>query len=413
MIDNSVKFRDLGSKMYQRADSVGIAKMPPLAKNMVDEPAMAVLRQWIASPLEILSVYLHEDANHLAVQFNSHVDPATAAVVSNYSLDQNQTITDAQLGSTPDTVILTLASPLTANQSYALSATEIQDTAPSANTIWPTTQISFAAQYRPPAAARLANISTRVEVGDGDKVLIGGFIVRGDAPKRVLIRGIGPSLASSGIANPLPDPTLELHDSSGATIAANDNWSDNANSQEIIDTAIAPKSAKEAVILTKLPSNSNGAAYTAVLSGANGTSGVGLVELYDLDAGLGSAVLNVSTRGQVDLGENVMIGGFIIGGNESKNIIVRAIGPSLTAAGVAHALSDPTLELYNGNGDKMGTNDNWKETQRTEIEATGIPPTNDAESAILATLPPGPYTAIVRGAQNATGVAVVEAYQLP
>lgn len=414
LINSLVKFRDLShSPVYQRDNSLDFIKMPPLAKNVIDESAMAVMRQWIASPLEVLSVYFFQDASHLAVRFNSHVDPASATVAANYVLDQAHPISQAAISSQPDTVILTLAAPLSANQIYVLTTNDVQDTAASANTIWPGTQLSFTAQFMPAPVARLANISTRVPVGGGDDAVIGGFIVRGTDKKRVMIRGIGPSLASNHVANALPDPLLELHDSSGALVGSNDNWGDNPNAQEIIDTTIAPTSPKEAVILTRLPSTDSGTGYTAVLRGASVAAGVALVEVYDLDGGLGSAVLNVSTRGHVETGENVMIGGFILGGNESKKIIVRAIGPSLANSGVANPLNDTVLELHNSNGVVIGMNDNWKEKQQSEIENTGIPPTDERESAIVAVLPTGSYTAVVRGTNNSTGVALVEAYQLP
>ena len=181
LINTYVRFRDVaGSPLYQRDNALDDTKMPPLAKNLVDEAAMAALRQWIASPLEVLSAYFYQDTSHLAVRFNSHVDPATATVASNYSLVQPDIpVTEAVMSSEPDTVILTL-SPLNPNQTYVLTTSNVQDTAPSANTIWPQTQMSFAAQYVPDSTAnRLANISTRLQVGVGDDVLIGGFIVRG------------------------------------------------------------------------------------------------------------------------------------------------------------------------------------------------------------------------------------------
>ena len=398
-----------GRSLYQRDNALDDTKMPPLAKNLVDETAMATLRQWIASPLEVLSVYFYQDTSHLAVRFNSHVDPDTATMASNYSVDQNVTISEAAMSPEPDTVILTV-SPLTPNQTYVLTTSNVQDTAPSANTIWPQSQTSFVAQNMPnPTASRLANISARLQVGLGDDVLIGGFIVRGSPAKRIMIRAIGPSLSSSGIMNALADPILELHDSTGAVIATNDNWADNANQQEIIDTGIAPASPKESVILARLPSDDNGVAYTAILRGAGNTTGVGLLEVYDLDRGLGPRVLNISTRGRVDVGDNVMIGGVIVAGQASQRVIVRAIGPSLPVAG---KLADPTLELHDGNGGLLASNDNWRSDQEAEIIATTIPPSNDLESAIVATLPPANYTAVVRGVNNTTGVALVEVYAL-
>jgi cyclophilin family peptidyl-prolyl cis-trans isomerase len=259
----------------------------------------------------------------------------------------------------------------------------------------------------------LANISTRVVVGTQDDVLIGGFIVRGTGAKRVAIRALGPSLASSGIHNFLSDPKLELHDSKGHVIASNDNWQSAANEQDVIDVGLAPKKPNEAVILTTLPSGDGGSAYTAVVSGANGSSGIGLVEVYDIDSGPGSSVLNISTRGNVEQSDDVMIGGFIVSGDGSQNVLVRAIGPSLGDQGIDDALSDPTLTLYDGDGNQIAFNDNWRSSPNANaIRASTIAPSNPKESAVLMNLAPGNYTAIVRGAGNATGTALVEAYAL-
>ena len=410
LINNVVYFRNIdGSPLYQRDNALDGSKMPPLAKNVVDEVAMANLRQWIASPLEVLSVYFYQDTSHLAVRFNSHVDPDTAAVAANYSIDQNVTVSEAIMSPEPDTVILTV-SPLVPNQTYVLTTSDVQDTAPSANTIWPQSHTSFVAQNMPnPTGSRLANISARIPAGAGDDVVIGGFILRGGPDKRIMIRALGPSLSASGIADVMADPILELHDSTGAVIATNDNWADNANQQEIIDTGISPTSPKESVILARLPADSNGVAYTAVLRDAGNGTGVGLLEVYDLDRGLASRVLNISTRARVDVGEKVVIGGLIVTGQTSQKVIVRALGPSLPVTG---RLADPTLELHDGNGGLIASNDNWRSTQETDIIATGIPPSDDRESAIVALLPPASYTAIVRGVNNATGVALVEVYAL-
>ena len=173
----------------------------------------------------------------------------------------------------------------------------------------------------------------------------------------------------------------------------------------MINTTIAPTNDKEAAILTALDPG----AYTAIVRGVGGTTGVGPVEAYDLDSTVDSKLANISTRGLVQTGDNVMIGGFIVTGATPTNTLIRALGPSLPVMG---ALADPTLELHDGNGAVIATNDNWKDTQQAAIEATTIPPTNDAESAIVQTLAPGAYTAIVRGKNNTTGVALVEAYQL-
>jgi predicted outer membrane repeat protein len=248
----------------------------------------------------------------------------------------------------------------------------------------------------------LANISTRLLVETGDNVLIGGFIVTGTHPKQVLLRAIGASLSLDGR---LANPVLELRDSTGALIASNDNWQTNSNKQEIIDTGIPPNDPLESALLMALDPG----AYTAIVTGANNGTGIGLIEAYDLDRTTDSKLANISTRGFVQIGDKVMIGGFIVLGSEEQDVLVRAIGPSLP---VSNALADPVLELHDSNGATLAVNNNWRDTQENEIEATGIPPIEDAESAILSTLSPGGYTVIVRGAGDTTGVALVESYGL-
>ena len=247
-----------------------------------------------------------------------------------------------------------------------------------------------------PPAPKALNIATRMRVETGDNVLIAGFIISGDQPKRVLIRGIGPSLPVNGA---LADPTLDLD--AGAFF--NDDWKSNQEG-EIRETTIPPSSDLEAAIVATLDPG----AHTAVLRGKNDGTGVGLVEVYDLETGSPVALANISTRGQVQTGDNVMIGGFIIGGNYPAKVLLRAIGPSLPVEG---ALQDPTLELVDSNGATI-SNDNWREMQEAEIIATTVPPTNDREAAIVATLVPGAYTAVVRGKDDTVGVALVEGYNL-
>ena len=255
---------------------------------------------------------------------------------------------------------------------------------------------------------QLQNISTRLRVLGGDNVSIGGFIIPGPDSKRVIVRGIGPSLGNFGVPDVLADPTLELFAGDGTLIATNDNWKSDQEA-EIEGTGLQPTNDLEAAIVATLPAD--GAGYTAILRGKNNTTGVGLIEAYDLDGAANSKLANISTRGFVDTADNAMIGGFILGGGTAE-VIVRAIGPSLTAFGVAGALQDPTLDLYDSFGTLIVSNDNWKDTQQTEITATGLPPSNDKESAILMTLLPAPYTAIVRGKNDTTGVALVEVYEL-
>jgi len=410
LINTYVRFRDLArSQLYQRDNSLDDFKMPPLAKNVIHETAMGTLRQWIASPLQVLAVSLSGDAQHLAVRFNSRVDPETIAP-NHFSLDRGATVSAAAPGSESDVVILTV-SPLAFGESYVLTVSNVQDTAPSANTIWPRSLKSFAAKFAEVSTApRLANISTRVQVHRDDRAMIGGFIARGSMPKRVMLRGIGPSLTSAGISGVLVNPTLELFDRSGVLIATNDDWEENANQQEMIDSGLAPASPNESAILTTLPSDGTGLAYTVVLRGRAGSTGVGLVEVYDLDRDSDSQLANISTRGFAQADDGVLIGGLIVSGTDARKVILRAIGPSLPVAG---ALLDPRLELYDGNGNLLQENDNWRSGgQEAEITATGIPPSEELEAAIVRTLPPAAYTAIVRGVNDATGVALVEVYAL-
>ena len=254
--------------------------------------------------------------------------------------------------------------------------------------------------------AQLLNISTRLNVQTGDRVAIGGFIITGNVPKKVIVRGIGPSL--KGLSSLLADPVLELHGPDGSLIAKNDNWK-TTQLAAIKSSTIPPTNDLESAIVATLPP----AGYTAILTGKNGTSGVGLVEMYDLDTASDSQLANISTRGVVETGGNVLIGGFIFGnGQASERVLIRALGPSLK--GIANVLADPTLGLYNSNGDRILFNDNWKDNpaQAALIVATGLQPKKASESALVATLPPGPYTAIVAGKHSSSGVALVEVYHL-
>lgn len=255
-----------------------------------------------------------------------------------------------------------------------------------------------------PVLSGLANISTRVRVETGDNVLIGGLIITGDTPKNVLLRALGLSLP---LCDDLLDPILELRDASGHLIASNDNWRDAANMQAIIDTTIPPDDDMESAILTSLEPG----VYTTIVRGSADTTGVAVVEAYDLTqtTSSNSKLSNISTRGLVQSGDNALIGGVIVRGQTPLRVIVRAIGPSVAAPGV---LADPTLELRASDGTLIATNDNWRSDQEAEIVATGIAPTSELESAIVRELQPGTYTAIVRGVNDTAGVALVEVYSL-
>ena len=253
-------------------------------------------------------------------------------------------------------------------------------------------------------ASLLLNIATRMRVLTGDSALIGGFIITGSEPKRVIIRGIGPSLTS--IQGALANPILELFDSNQVLLGSNDDWK--TNQAEVEATTIPPTNDFEsAIVITLAPG-----AYTAVLRGQNNGIGIGVVEVYDLNAAANSTLANISSRGFVDTGDNAMIGGFIVGGGSSgTRVLVRGIGPSL-ASFFPDALANPTLELRNADGSLIRENDDWRDSQEAEIQDTTIPPSNNLESAIIASVANGNYTAILRGVNNTIGVAVVEVYNV-
>ena len=253
----------------------------------------------------------------------------------------------------------------------------------------------------------LANISGRLPVGTGDNALFAGFIVTGYQPKKVILRAIGPSL---GIAGSLANPTLELHDASGALLQSNDDWKQSMDKQAIIDSTIPPTNDLESAIVATLPASPSGTNYTAIVRGVGNATGIGVVEVYDLDRTVDSKLANISNRGFVQTGDNALFAGNIVVGQASQNVIIRAIGPSLSVPG---AMADPTLELRDANGSLLEANDNWVDSPNKQaIIASTIPPTNNLESAIVRTLAPANYTAIVRGAGGTTGIAVVEVYAL-
>ncbi len=259
-------------------------------------------------------------------------------------------------------------------------------------------------------ASRFGNISTRLNVGTGSNVMIGGFTISGSQPKSVLVRALGPTLGSFGVENVLTDPTLELHDSTGAIIASDDDWQSGGQVLQITATSYTPVNANEAALIATLPPG----AYTAVVRGVSNASGVALVEIYGLDSS-SSRLSNLSTRGCVGTGDNVLIGGIIISGASNKRLIVRAIGPTLAVApfSLPGALVDPTIELRNASGALLSSNDNWQiGAQVAAIAGSGYAPQNVREAAIMTTLPAGNYTAIVRGVNETSGIALMDAYDL-
>lgn len=253
----------------------------------------------------------------------------------------------------------------------------------------------------------LANLATRVQVGAGNNVAIAGFIVTGNSSKQIVVRGLGPSLAVAGVQGALSDPAIDLYDASSNLLSSNNDWQE-TQAQALRDANLAPSNDRESAIMATVAPG----AYTVVLRGNAAATGIGLVELYDLQISASSKLANLSTRGLVGLDQNVMIGGTIVTGPDNARVAFRALGPSLVAAGITNAMSDPQLDLFDGNGTRIGANNNWKDSQQTAIANAGLAPANDLESAIIIDLAPGNYTAVLSDANGVTGVALVEAYHL-
>lgn len=275
------------------------------------------------------------------------------------------------------------------------------------------------AAFNPGAApASFLNLSTRVEIpqpalGEDVTAVIGGFVIGGNVGRKIVIRALGPSLADFALV-PLPDPTLELHDAAGAIIATNDNWMDTQEA-DILETSLAPTDALESAILITIPPGS----YTAIVRGnrdAAGTpasaTGTTLIEIYDISLTVGVGLENISTRGAVQQTADPMITGFVIGNGDDQTVVLRALGPSLADFGLS-GLSDPQLEVFDSEGNLLASNNNWQDTQSTEIAATGLAPSDPLEAAILVTLPRGSYTAVLSAVDGvAHGVALAELYKL-
>jgi sugar lactone lactonase YvrE len=258
------------------------------------------------------------------------------------------------------------------------------------------------------SANNLLNLSTRAFVGTNTGVLIGGFILQGTAPATLVLRAIGPSLTPLGISGALTDPFLELHDASGALLASNDNWPAGPDSAAIQRVGLAPTNSNESALRATVPAG----AYTVIISGVAQTSGIGVVEIYDLHQTTTRAG-NIATRGIVRPGENVMIAGCIVGGSASKSLVVRALGPSLFNLGVSDALGNPHLEFFNANGAVVSANEDWQQgPDATAIQNLGLAPASPLEAAVLVTLTPGAYTGIESPAAQDSGVGLIEIYDV-
>ena len=361
---------------------------------------------WIANSVETGGIQYNYPTTEVHIIIGGQDD----VIIRNHASDYFQVLVQAQ-------------QPMLTWQVVPLMAHEITQSVDGLAALFTALTESIPTPTPTPRPATLGNISTRLQVATGGSVMIAGFIVQGSAPKRVLIRAAGPSLANFGVPNVLANPRLELHDTT-TTIGMNDDWQTTqmggvitSNQVAAIQSSgLAPSDPLESAIIATLAPGG----YTAIVEGVNGGTGVGTVEVYDLDATSGSLLANISTRGFVQTGDNVMIGGFIVV-TQPTRVIIRAIGPSLTQFGVPDALANPQLELHDATS-LIGRNDDWQTTQIfgiiasdqvAEIQNSQLAPTNAGESAIIATLQPGSYTAIVRGVNNTTGNALVEVYDLP
>jgi hypothetical protein len=277
------------------------------------------------------------------------------------------------------------------------------------NTAYNSIPIHLESTKFPTVGPQALNVSTRGLVSGGDNVLIGGFIVTGTQPKSVVVRALGPSLSGYGLSNVLSDPVLTVFDSSGNLVGTNDNWQSDVNHSTVEAYGLAPADPLEAAQVRTLAPG----AYTVVVTGKDATPGIGLVEVYDITTQASAKFVNMSTRGFVGTGDNVLISGFIIGDVGSSTVVVRALGPSLAAYGVSGALSDPTLTIYDSKGSVIASNDNWElDPNDIYILDNGLTPPDGLESALVLHLPAGAYTAVVRGAGGGTGVALAEVYTL-
>jgi DNA-binding beta-propeller fold protein YncE len=368
-------------------DRLGTSNVAPLTAGGQINPVLA------ANNIQVI-----KDTHGKTSQLSA--DDLDALILYLNSLDRNTVVATVPLpNETPSTTPGTTASP--------------------SATVSPTATVSLTATPSPLATAsgtpksfqpKPVNISTRLRVENGENVMIGGFIITGNAPKKVAVRAVGPSLAQFGIVGTLSDPVLELHSSSGELIAQNDNWRERRETEdECRNNSLALQDDRESAIIASLIPG----AYTAIVAGQNNATGTALVEVYDLDQTADSKLANISTRGLVLSAENVMIGGFILGGDGGgTKVLIRALGPSLGQVGIGNALPNPALELHDGNGALLRSNDNWRDNQETEIRNSGMAPASELESAMVETLPAGAYTAVVAGENNGAGVGLIEIFHL-
>lgn len=362
--------------------------------------------------------------------FGGHIDIGSVEVQPAFTPSPTPTATATATSTTTPTATATATSTPTATATATVTPTATATatvtpiatatstpTATATATVTPTTTATASATAAPsptplPSPAHPVNISTRSRVEPGDHALIGGFIITGNKPKKVVLRGLGPSLSNFSLEDVLADPTLVLNASTGASIFQNDNWQDDsAQASELSAMGLALHDSRESGIVVTLQPG----AYTAILAGKDQDAGVGLVEIYDADSGTASQLANISTRGFVRTGDQVMVGGFILGnGGANATVALRGIGPSLVQFGLSSVLADPILELRDSNGALLITNDNWEDDviSAEQLSAHGLAPSHSLESGIFAMLPPGAFTAILSGKGGGVGIGLVEIYRV-
>lgn len=279
----------------------------------------------------------------------------------------------------------------------------------SCNTAYNSLPIHLESTKFPTVGPQSLNVSTRGLVGTNDNVLIGGFVISGSDPKTVVLRALGPSLSGFGLSGVLANPVLRVYDSSGTLVAINDDWQSDPLHSLVESNGLAPSSPLEPAAARSLSPG----AYTVVVTGTDATPGTGLVEVYDIQPLSHSTLGNISTRGSVGTQDDILIAGFIVGDVGSSTVVVRALGPSLTAYGVSGVLSDPTLEIYDSSGSLIASNNNWQDSPTAAlVQKNGLAPPNPLESALVLHLPAGAYTAIVRGVNDGTGIGLAEVYTI-
>jgi uncharacterized repeat protein (TIGR01451 family) len=337
--------------------------------------------------------------------------PGTYRFVASYSGDGNNKGATTPCNDPNESVVVTGPTPTPTATATATATATPTATATATATATPTTTPTATATATPTATpSQAVNLSTRTRVETGEKVMIGGFIITGNIPKSVVLRGLGPSLSRFGLTDLLLDPVIELHGASGNLIFRNDNWKDTQEAQ-ITATGLQPTDDRESAIVTTLPP----AAYTVVLTGKNGAIGIGTVEVYDNNQAIDSQLANISTRGVVQATDRVMIGGFTLGGsNNPTRIALRGLGPSLAQSGLSNVLADPTLELRDEHGSLLIANDDWQSdpVSAGQLTANGLALPNPKEAGIFTLLPGGQFTAILVGKNGGVGIGLVEVYNL-